>query len=130
LHHYIGSKFSKLGSLFYINAIRKLTCLYVQKILAFLEGWLLSSQLEQFKNSVKALIDWKKAGSPNKSLVFWTRKQDKYTVDQQYLKRINKLEGKICYYIVKCNQMRRWSVAPVFSSSNVEKFIFVPIDFA
>jgi len=37
---------------------------------AFLKGWLLISQPEQFKNYSKALIGWKKAGPPKKSLLF------------------------------------------------------------
>jgi len=36
---------------------------------AFLEGWLLSSQSEQFK---KLLIGWKKAGPPKKPHLFWS----------------------------------------------------------
>jgi len=37
---------------------------------AFLEGLILSSQSEKFKNIQKALIGWKKAGPPQKSLLF------------------------------------------------------------
>jgi len=37
---------------------------------AFLEGQLLSSESEQFKKYSKALIGWKKAGPPKKTLLF------------------------------------------------------------
>jgi len=38
--------------------------------MAFLEGRLLSSQSEQFKSFLKALIGWKKAGPPEKPFLF------------------------------------------------------------
>jgi len=36
---------------------------------AFLEGWLLSSQSEQSEKFLKILIGWKKAGPPKKPLL-------------------------------------------------------------
>jgi len=38
---------------------------------AFLEGRLLSSQLEQCKKYSKSFKDWKKASSPKMPLLFW-----------------------------------------------------------
>jgi len=47
-----------------------LACLYDQNKGGFLKGRLLSSQSEQFNSIQIALIGWKKAGPPKKSLFF------------------------------------------------------------